>query len=142
MLSNAVATISLVLCPLLASPALSADKDELQGTWVLESHEDDGKKRDDSIGGLLKFSGNNITFESGDKKNDLPFNYRTDKSKSPKHIDLTFKNLDGKDVIDALGIYKIEGDALTICMGTKRGLRPTEFDSKQGVLMVHKRKKK
>ena len=41
-------TLSLAVCLLLTSPALSADNDELQGTWVMESFH--GKKVDEANG--------------------------------------------------------------------------------------------
>ena len=131
--------LSLMACLLLTSQASAADKDELRGVWIVVSNENKGKKVEHQEFDLLRFSGDKLIAESSDKKTVLPSNYRTDKSKSPKHIDITIKSIGtGKDDVSH-GIYKIKGDTLTICIGKPR---PTAFDSKKSGLIVCKRKKK
>jgi hypothetical protein len=64
-----------------------------------------------------------------------------DPAKKPKEITTT--NDKGKT---HRSIYKLDGDALTICMSEEEGAeRPTEFATKEGakvVLVVFKREKK
>jgi hypothetical protein len=50
----------------------------------------------------------------------------------------------GKDEVPARGIYKLEGDTLTVCYGTSGGERPKEFKTTQeaGILFVLKCAKK
>lgn len=67
--------------------------------------------------------------------------YKIDTKKSPAEIDL---DASGKGSM--LGIFKIDGDTLTICISAgKDGKRPTEFESPEGsrtMLMTFKRVKK
>ena len=137
--SKLVVVLSLVVCLLLASPVLSADKDELQGTWILESWEMRGKKLDIPKGRVITFSHDEFSAKVDGKKQSS--SYKTDGSESPKHMDITTEGPDEKGMI-SLAIYKIEGDTLTICAGggivDKQEPRPTAFDSKQGSLMILK----
>jgi uncharacterized protein (TIGR03067 family) len=72
--------------------------------------------------------------------NDNEANYKLDETKKPKEMTVTH---DGKTM---LGIYKLEGDKLTVCIANEDdNTRPTEFVSKDGtqtMLIVMKREKK
>ena len=146
--------LSLAVCFLLTSPALSADKDELQGTWVIESFEDKGKKKDELKGGRFVFSGDSLKVKTVDVE--FTFGYKTVTDKKPHQLDYTGR-FAGK-VVTVLAIFKIEGDTLTMCSGAvtaneidvdsegepiiKQDPRPTAFDSILGSLFVLKRVKK
>jgi uncharacterized protein (TIGR03067 family) len=72
--------------------------------------------------------------------------FKTDDSKSPAHIDITPPAGDGPEKM--YGIYKLEGDTLTICVALSETprpeSRPKEFKSTQdapAMIMVMKKKK-
>ena len=96
----------------------------LQGVWHGVSLESGGKTApaDFVQKGRYVFKGNTVTIFEGDKKLGRG-KVVLDTSSSPKAIDLIA--LDGPDKgKTTVGIYKIEGDTLTLCIG---GKRPTEF---------------
>lgn len=69
--------------------------------------------------------------------------YTHDPKKSPAEIDLTESRQGGKDMV-IRGIYKIDGETLTLCM-SPLAERPTRFESPAGaqtILMTFKRMKK
>ena len=57
--------------------------------------------------------------------------FRPDPMEEPKAIDFT-GTVDPHKGEKAFGIYRVEGDALTICVGKAR---PTEFSGKEAVLI-------
>jgi uncharacterized protein (TIGR03067 family) len=127
--------------------AKKSDKDNIQGTWKVESVKMNGQDKDGK-GELLKKS----TVEIAADKMLVKFNegnksttYTLDPAAKPKTIDITPQGEgDGKGET-VPGIYKLEGDTLTICFpcGAKTD-RPTEFVSKEGsdtMLLVLKRVK-
>jgi len=65
--------------------------------------------------------------------------FKIDPSKNPKTIDLTTK-IGDKETSRSLGIYKLEGDTLSVSYAT--GKRPTHFKSSIGEIFVFKRVKK
>ena len=78
--------------------------------------------------------------EKGREKED-PGTYKVDAKKNPAEIELTPPK-EGKH----LGIYKIDGDTLTICLSDPKSTeRPTKFESPDGsklMLFTLKRAKK
>jgi uncharacterized protein (TIGR03067 family) len=102
-----------------------------------------GKKRPDTVNVVSKLtiSKNQWVVTYRDFASNTQATIEIDPSKDPKTIDLTFRG----EELPARGIYKLEGDTLTVCYNaTVGGERPKEFKSTQemGVLEVWKRAKK
>jgi uncharacterized protein (TIGR03067 family) len=134
----------LLLVP--AAPAQDEAKNKdlkaLEGTWTVTSVERDGKEDKALSGATRVHSGTRYTLTP---KNGtaVPGMFKIDPGQSPRTIDMTptAGRYKGKTL---LGIYKLEGDTLTICFAEPGKDRPTEFVSKPGtgwVLAVHQRGK-
>jgi RNA polymerase sigma factor (sigma-70 family) len=121
------------------------DKDKIQGTWFLVSAVVEGEDRTNGIEKEAHkriFKGDEFTIERADQPgNHVKVQYQIDADKKPKTIDMVPG--DGPDKGKTVpAIYKIAGDALTICEGDVGRNRPTEFSStaENGwILLVFKR---
>ncbi len=121
--------------------ALAADKSDLvplQGTWTMESFILNGETipEEQTKTGRLVISGTEYRAQFGDSAASATLG--VDSSKNPRAIDFTFNTgpLKGKTIE---GIYRLEGDKLTICRALLEGEeRPKEFASpaESGVLVV------
>jgi uncharacterized protein (TIGR03067 family) len=118
------------------------DEDKIVGTWAFMSFEKGGQKEPEE-----DFKEAKLIFAADGKltaklpKGEKGGTYKLDPAKKPKAITITTEN--GGTI---LGIYKLERDTLTVCLGDENDNdRPTEFASKEGtkvVLVVLKREKK
>jgi RNA polymerase sigma-70 factor (ECF subfamily) len=143
------AVLPIVFLVVLIATAVSAQEakkelDKFQGQWVGVSREERGKKMPDKFAMQYKLTiqGNRWTVKDGDgSENDVAI--QIDPSKNPKTIDLTFK-VDKERTYTFLGIYKLEGDTLTVCLRAAPRGRPKHFETTRegGNLEVWKRAKK
>jgi uncharacterized protein (TIGR03067 family) len=123
-----------------AKQDLQKEKARLRGTWVLTSFEIAGMKIQSEM--KLIFTNDKMALVSKNGK-PLASSYRINPSKKPATIDVVAPIGPMKGKINP-GIYKVEGNSLTLCQGEPGQLRPTAFASKQGsptILMVFKRAK-
>src|SRR5262249_37197920 len=114
------------------------DRDLIQGTWKAIRVEEKGVAIPDDV---LKRStltasvtGNDISLKeepnSSTARLPLKGRFHLDPTKQPKAIDFFYL---GEDAKPMLGIYRLEGDTLTLCWNnepTQSADRPTEFSTK------------
>jgi uncharacterized protein (TIGR03067 family) len=108
----------------------------LEGEWKMVRAEPDELKQS----GRAVFKGDTVTFREGDP----PLRFRIDPTREPKWMDVH----DEFFKIDMPGIYKLEGDRLTLYLITefesdKPAERPRRFDEKcPGQILHFERAKK
>jgi uncharacterized protein (TIGR03067 family) len=103
-----------------------------QGTWVAVSMEREEAKTSSEIVETITrtMDGDHVVW----KRSGKPFagtTIKLDPSTDPKSIDVTPDGGPDRDK-PVLGIYKLVGDSLTICMADAGGPRPKEFSSPKG----------
>jgi uncharacterized protein (TIGR03067 family) len=111
------------------------DASKLEGKWALASANSDG--RDWAKG---RFAGWYYVFKDGKVTNivggpvDTAKAYKVEASKTPAHLDLPGDNNPKKPPFQA-GLYKIDGDTLTICVRSDFQ-RPTDFNPGEGQTLL------
>lgn len=123
----------LIIVTLAQDPAGAAKAlEEHQGTWRVVSFQRNGQKTPDDLArSITRTVAKDHVVWKRDGKSFAGTKVVLDPSQSPRHIDVlpdggpSF----GKRV---LGIYKQDGDDLTICMADADAPRPTQFDAAEG----------
>jgi uncharacterized protein (TIGR03067 family) len=112
---------------------IAAGHRDLTGTWQAEVYALDGKpaSADDLKKIQLVFDAEGNTKALNDGKLFIASSTKIDPTANPETIDITFTGGEGKGGT-ALGIYKLEGNLLTICRAAPGKPRPTEFSSNPG----------
>jgi uncharacterized protein (TIGR03067 family) len=123
------------------SDAAKDDLKKMQGEWAAEKAQRGGTDAPADVLGKLrvKIDGDRISIDEGEAREEKA-QIALDPAQKPAAMDIKLLRQGGEMV---KGIYKIDGDTLTICWA-KDGDRPTEFASKAGtshVLFVLKRRK-
>jgi len=117
----------------------------LVGEWVAQKATTDGEERPPSKAeAVFEFTADGKVIVREGKKQPDPADYKADPKKDPAEIDVTPPAGAAAAAAVMKGIYKIDGDTLTICLG-RGGERPTKFESPKGsnvMLLVLKRAKK
>jgi uncharacterized protein (TIGR03067 family) len=125
-----------VACASLAGTAnLAGDEaKKLEGTWIVESTSRDKELALPWKGGQFVFDEDKVTVTLPRSK-DQTFPFTVDAGKEPKAMDFA----PPKKQAPWLIIYELDGDTLKLCI--EHDTRPTEFNNKQGLVVILKRKK-
>lgn len=126
----------------MGSEDAEAESKKLQGAWVLVSTESDGKTvASESLKGRdvrMVFEDDRVIAKMGEKSVSLG-TFKLDPTRTPRWYDRI-----STDGTPRHGIYRLEGDRLTICLAGLGKDRPTDFGTKQGdglSLLVYQREK-
>jgi uncharacterized protein (TIGR03067 family) len=141
----------LLLCLAIAAPAPKdvpkKDAPSLVGEWEGEKATANGKDLPVPPGGVgFTFNADGTMTMREGKRAPRPARYTADPKKDPAEFDILPPD-DKADRGVFVGIYKIEGDTLTVCaaVGPPGTARPTKFEAPEGSnvrLVVFKRVKK
>jgi uncharacterized protein (TIGR03067 family) len=123
--------------------AAKKEAPSIVGEWDGEKAVRGGMERPVPEGGIkITFTADGKLVVKEGNKDAAEGTYKVDAKKNPAEIEVTPPKEDGVRI----GIYKIEGDTLTICRADKDSTdRPTKFESPDGtnvMLMTLKRVKK
>jgi uncharacterized protein (TIGR03067 family) len=131
-------------------PGTPSASESIEGTYTIVGLEERGKAlpadmltKGPEADRTVKLTADKFIVSKNGKE--LPITYKLNTSKNPKEIDMAGKDAKGKQET-SYGIYKLEGDKLTICMADSDKMedRPKEFKttkaSKATILVLQKKK--
>jgi uncharacterized protein (TIGR03067 family) len=104
----------------------SQDLEKLQGTWYVTDVEADGAAMPVLNVGQASITLDGKRFTSEGLGHDYSGVIEIFSSQNPKAFDLTFTAGPPEGLVNR-GIYRLEGDAWTICLATRGGARPKSF---------------
>jgi uncharacterized protein (TIGR03067 family) len=125
-------------------PTAAAELQHFQGTWQVEAREESGTALAAAV--LKKrgvFFGGNIFVFRRDGKVHQAGAVQLDPAHSPRTINLSVKDGEGKDGV-MLGIYSRDGDTLKLCFDPQGQTRPENFkpEAKAGFTAITLKKPK
>ena len=113
----------------------NSSDETLVGEWAVISFEKDGKKvpEEDFKGTRVRFTSSpgTVTVTKGEKTA-AEGTIEVDPAKQPKTINVTITSEGPRKGKTSLGIYRVDGDILTLCFDDSGKMRPKEFVSKPG----------
>jgi uncharacterized protein (TIGR03067 family) len=103
-----------------------SDQEQIQGTWVLEAAERNGKATPEEVARHIRlvFDGDKLRTKNKDRVTEAEFRLNPDTT--PAEIDLDMDGQVGR------GIYVLQGNSLKIVHGEVGHARPTEFAAPEG----------
>jgi len=111
--------------------AVKMDMKLLQGDWVMQSFESNGKpiSAEEARKIKLTIKGDHYLVNIGERKIEMTF--KIDPAKKPKAIDFTMAQ--GEEKAVTRGIYEISADTFKVCRAVEAGKdRPSDFSTKEG----------
>jgi uncharacterized protein (TIGR03067 family) len=121
----------LLILPAAAVAGDPSDKDLLQGPWRVTAAVIAGKKV--SAEELMELQKDPMVFRGDKLVGRYESTFKLDPSKNPKEIDVTPSTKPGTEKMIFRGIYRLEGDELTLCLSSvPNGDRPASFTLKPG----------
>jgi uncharacterized protein (TIGR03067 family) len=130
-------SVFLGLALVIGAPALKEKEKPptLEGEWEVQSVTSNGNMTLNSSGLRYTFTGDGkwlIQRNGAESSPTLNRGFTSDPKQNPPTVDL-ITNVAAVNGSRLLGIFKIEGDTLTICgTRTKGGERPTKFEAPEG----------
>ena len=97
---------------------------ELSDSWAIQKLTRGGAVQDDAAGKVITIRGHQLVSDLEPGRTSL---IAVDATKKPGWFDIT----DGDQIVQK-GIYRLDGDNLTLCMAEKESERPREFASPSG----------